>query len=174
MKWEAMEILKTKTYHLGKPITIEELYANEILQKNDWDHLSGIANLPEEILDEFKNKLNWKLISIGRDIDADFMEKYKDILFWDDISRYQDLSENDIEQFKDCVDWGWISAKQDISFKFVLKHWADCDEMGLITNYSLRSKSVFILKLVIKFIIYKKIILSYVDDIKNHKENKRV
>jgi ribosomal protein S13 len=143
-----------KTYHIGKQMTIEELYANEILQKNDWKELSKIGNLSEEIIEEFKYKLDWRLISIYRDLNINFIEKYKDLLDWKEISKYQSLSESDIEYFEDYVDWDFIGAKQKISFKFILKHWNKFDVYGLRTNSYLKkyNSKEFVLKLIILYI----------------------
>jgi hypothetical protein len=86
-------------------ITIEELYANEILQLNDWRYISRNCVLTEQILEEFKDKFIWERVCWNETFSLYLLDKFVDYVDWDIISQYYGMPKEFMEKHKYYINW---------------------------------------------------------------------
>lgn len=126
-------------------LTIEQLYMNEILQKNDWDKISK-RKLPKEIIDEFKTKINWTIFSEVQNESA--LEESLDNLDWYYVAKNEQISVDFIKKYKDkfdfCVHEPNFYRKLNLNdFKYLIEsnikiNWEHCPFLEMLTEDFIR------------------------------------
>ena len=74
------------------PISSEELILDELMGKNDWEHISRHNNLTLKQLEEFRNQLYWDIISYRYKMDYEFIKRNKDKIVWDELIQNKKIS----------------------------------------------------------------------------------
>lgn len=96
-------------------ITMEELYAGEITQTNDWYYICNYCKLTEDMIREFQNQVDWYFICSRQKLSESFIEEFKDKVKWVRIGKYQKLSMEFIIKYSDKIRFGDIMVNKLIS-----------------------------------------------------------
>jgi hypothetical protein len=104
---------------------------------NDWEIISSMEGLPEDIIREYQYKVDWKTISSEQNLSESFIREFQDKVDWFFVSSHQNLSEPFIEEFKDKVHWRAISISQKLSSNFIIRYSEYLDADYLIKNDNL-------------------------------------
>ena len=70
-----------------------------------------------------KNKLDWDEISKIPNLNEDVIRICKDYVNWKYITSYQNLSDEFLNEFKDYISWQTLITTKKLSKNFIIKHW---------------------------------------------------
>jgi len=85
-------------------------------EKQNWNKISKLNNLPDMFYIDFKDHLNWEIISNMKMEDHDFLDRFKRFIPWKYISRNIYLTPDFLLKFEDLLDWDILSLCCDLPF----------------------------------------------------------